>query len=334
MKKILILGGTGFVGRILSECLTKTDYSVTLFNRSKRNPSLFPEFSKIIGDRNTDDIFKITDKDWDVVIDFSGFFPDNIEIILSLLSGNIGRYIFVSSASVYDMENYSKLKYPIEENSPILTCTYEQRIDKHPFNFYGNKKAECERILQRSRDLDVIIFRPALIYGRYDPTDRFYYWLYRSKKQDQILLPEDGKTIQTNTYSEDFALILQEAIDIKKHQNVYNAITHSPISIKDMVYKMLKHFNREANVLNAPEEFLMKNNLSEWVDIPLWIKSFSYMMDNSALLKDFSVKLQTFETSIEKTADFYDKLGWNEPKDGISISRENELIHLLTNPVL
>ena len=192
MKNILILGGTGFVGRILSENLAQTGHKVTLFNRGKRNPSLFPQFEKITGDRNTADIFKIATSSWDVVIDFSGFFPDNIENLVSMLVGTTGRYIFISSASVYDVAHPSGLTYPIKEDFHLLPCTDEQKNDKHPFNFYGNKKAECERIILNADKLDTLIFRPALIYGRYDPTDRFYYWLYRTKSQDEIMIPENG----------------------------------------------------------------------------------------------------------------------------------------------
>lgn len=310
MKNILILGGTGFVGRILSEKLLKSDYSVTFFNRGKRNANLFPEFTKITGDRNTEDIFKIAAGRWDVVVDFSGFFPDNLETVVSLLKNSAGRYIFVSTASVYDVTHPSKLKYPIKENSPILKCTPEQRADKHPFNFYGNKKAECESILLGADWLDVIIFRPALIYGRYDPTDRFYYWLYRAKNQDKILLPDDGITEQTNTYSEDFASVLLKAIEIEEHNKIYNAVTHPALSIKNMVLKMCELFDTKPELINAKAKFLDKQNVSEWVGIPLWIKDFSYVLDNSQLLKDFNIKFNSFDESLTQTIGYYEKLNW------------------------
>ncbi len=331
MKNILILGGTGFVGRILSEMLSKTENNVTLFNRGKRNPALFPEFEKIHGDRNTEDVFKLATRSWDVVIDFSGFFPDNIEIVASLLKGNVKRYIFISSASVYDVANPEEITYPMKEDFKLLPCTYEQRVDKHPFNFYGNKKAECERILLKSDWLDIIIFRPALIYGRYDPTDRFYYWLYRTKTQDEIMLPDNGITKQTNTYSEDFAEVIFNAIDIEKHKPVYNAVTHPALSIKEMVTLMTGYFKRNPKFINASSEFLTEKNITEWVSIPLWIKDFSFILDNSDLISDFGIKFQKFENSIVRLNEYYSDLGWYEPKDGISIAREKELISLLKN---
>lgn len=329
MKNILILGGTGFVGRILSEKLSQTGHTVTLFNRGKRNPNLFPEFNKIKGDRNTEDIFQIATGKWDVVIDFSGFFPDNIEAIAGLLKGSAGRYIFISSASVYDVAHPSGISYPIKEDFHLLPCTYEQRIDKHPFNFYGNKKAECERVLFKTDWLDVIIFRPALIYGRYDPTDRFYYWLYRAKNADEILLPDNGVTEHTKTYSEDFACVLFKAIDVDKHDKVYNAVTHPPVSIKQMVTMETALFNRKPMFINAPAEFLTKNNVSEWVSLPLWIKDFNFVLDNSKLLKDMDIHFRTFEESLSETAEYYAGLGWYEPKEGLPIPREKELIGLL-----
>ena len=326
MKNILILGGTGFVGRILSENLTKSENKVTLFNRGKRNPSLFPEFNKITGDRNTVDIFKIATSSWDVVIDFSGFFPDNIENLVSILEDNAGRYIFISTASVYDVANPSGITYPINEDFHLLECTEEQRKDKHPFNFYGNKKAECERIILNSGKLDSIIFRPALIYGRYDPTDRFYYWLYRAKTQSEILLPEEGKSELTNTYSEDFAAVLQKAIELENHKSVYNAVTHPSITIKEMVEQMAKSFNRNPEFVSADDEFLARNNVSEWVGIPLWIKDFNFVLDNSGLLNDFKINFHSFSDSIKQTSEYYNKLDWYIPKDGVSLTQEKEFI--------
>src|SRR4030095_16123065 len=166
--KILILGGTGFVGRILTENLSKAGIMPVLFNRGKRNPDIFPELRKIKGDRETEDIRKIAKETWDAVVDFSGMFPDNVELIVNLLEGKVGRYIFISSVSAYEIDENDKSVNLINENFKTYPCTPEQRKDKNVIATYGQKKAEIERVLLNSTGLDVIIFRPALIYGRYD----------------------------------------------------------------------------------------------------------------------------------------------------------------------
>jgi 2'-hydroxyisoflavone reductase len=125
MKKILILGGTGFVGRILTEELIKAGNPPVLFNRGKRNAGIFPEIRKITGDRLTDDIKQIANESWDTVIDFSCMFPDNLDEITEMLNGKLSRYIFVSTASVYPMDDPEKWIEPVTEEAEILPCTPE-----------------------------------------------------------------------------------------------------------------------------------------------------------------------------------------------------------------
>lgn len=331
MKNILILGGTGFVGRLLTESLIKTDDKVTLFNRGKTNPGIFPEVNHIKGDRNTDDILKIVNTDWDTLIDFSGFFPDNIEMIAELLEGKVGRYIFISTGNAYSFEQMEKLNAPIDESVETEKCTPEQRLDKNPMNYYGNKKAECERILLSLDWLDTIIFRPSLIYGRYDPTDRFYYWLYRAKKQDNFLMPDRGKSLFTNTFSEDFAKIIQESITLEKHRKIYNASTHEPVSLREFVLKACDLLNTSPEILNAPAEFLEKYEVIQWQDIAMWISDFDMLFDNSRLKEDFDTKFHTFDESLEITIEYYSALGWKLPRYGLSPDKENELIGKLPN---
>jgi len=215
MKKLLILGGTAFVGRVVVEKLLRKKYDVTLFNRGKTNSNLFPKVKRILGNRETDDIKQILDKDWDCVIDLSGFYPLTFNKLIDDLKGRVGRYIFVSTISVYDLDKYGD-KY-VSENIETLPCSDEQKEPKDMMITYGNKKAECERILLSQDSFDKIIFRPSLIYGKYDYTDRFYYWLYKIMNQETILVPESTQSLSNYTYVDDFAKLIIEAIEIKKH---------------------------------------------------------------------------------------------------------------------
>lgn len=329
MKKILILGGTGFVGRILSEKLAQSDNDVTLFNRGKRNPDILPEHKRIIGDRETEDIRKISGRSWDVIIDFSGMRPGNLQRIVNMMKGKVNRYIFISTASVYPLE--TGIKLPIEEEQETLPCSKEQYDDPDINSTYGQKKAEMERILLGSDWLDSIIFRPALIFGRYDPSDRFYYWMYKAKKQDIILIPEHGKTKSTNTFSEDFANVIYSAIDIPFHNKIYNAVTHEAASIKDILDISSGLYKTSPQYINATVDFLRKHNVSEWGDMPMWLHDVELIMDNTKMLNDFPVKMHTFEHSVKMSADYYDTLNWQEPKYGLKPDREKELIKLLSN---
>ena len=328
--KILILGGTGFVGRILTENLIKKGLEPVLFNRGKRNTGIFPGLRRIYGDRLGSEINEIAKESWDAVVDFSGQFPDNIEMIARMLKGKAGRYIFVSSASAYYLEDEEKLKDPIKEEFEVYPCTAEQRKDPDVLATYSQKKAECEReLLKASEWMDVIIFRPALIYGRYDPSDRFYYWLYRSKLSGEILIPDNGSTRTTGTYSEDFALLLEKALTIEKHSKIYNAVTHFPVSIKEIIRHSASVLETNPKLITAPRQFFTENNVQPWGDVPLWLGGPDLVMDNSKVINEFKVEFQPFESSIRGCAEYYSALGWAAPSYGLSLDKERELIDIL-----
>ncbi len=328
MKKILILGGTGFVGRILTENLIKQDIFPVLFNRGKRSPGIFPELKHITGDRlNKEEIKQISGESWDVVIDFSCMFPVNLDEITEMLKGNVGRYIFISTASVYPMDDPADWKNPVKENAPTLPCTYGQKTDPDVLPTYGQKKAECERILLGKDWLDAVIFRPGLIYGRYDYTDRFYYWLYRVHNNSKILLPEGGKEKFTATYSEDFAELIRASIDTVKHNKVYNASTHAPETLRSYINYASQMLGTSPETINVSSEFIEKNELQPWGDLPLWVGGLNMAMDNSKATNDFPVFFHSFEESLKGCIDYYSSLGWKLPAAGISLERENELIN-------
>lgn len=329
MKKILILGGTGFVGRILTENLLKTENNITLFNRGKRNEGIFPGVRRITGDRDTDDIKQIKKEDWDVIIDFSCMFPDSVDLITDMLEDKIDRYIFVSTCSVYPLEEPEKLSFPIDETEQILPCTPEQRVDKDVMLTYGQKKAECERVLFGKEWLDAVIFRPALIYGRYDATDRFYYWLYKVHAQDKIMVPDNGVSKFTSTYSEDFASLIQSAIDVPNHNKVYNATTHDPVSFKELLDIASGYLNKSPQLINAPAKFLEEHKVTSWMDMPGWIDGMDLVMNNTRALNDFPIKFHSFADSVKGSIDYYSSLGWPEPKYGLKPEREKELIEEL-----
>ncbi|MBE2217661.1 MAG: NAD-dependent epimerase/dehydratase family protein [Ignavibacteria bacterium] len=329
MKKILILGGTGFVGRILTENLIKENIHPVLFNRGKRSPGIFPELRHITGDRMVkEDIKQIAAESWDVVIDFSCMFPVNLDEITESLKGKAGRYIFVSTCSVYPMDDPEMWKVPVDESTETLPCTEEQKVDPDILPTYGQKKAECERILLAKDWLDTIIFRPGLIYGRYDYTDRFYYWLHRAHSVNPILLPEEGREKFTATYSEDFAALIRSAIDIKSHNKVYNAVTHSPVSLKEYLDESCRQLGTSPEFVNVNMDFIEKNELQPWGDLPAWVGAMELVLDYSKALRDFPVKFHTFNESLKGCIDYYSSLSWKVPVAGLTPEREQELIKI------
>ncbi|MBK8658240.1 MAG: NAD(P)H-binding protein [Bacteroidetes bacterium] len=327
MKKLLILGGTNFIGRVVVEQLLLADaYDITLFNRGKRNATLFPTVKRIVGDRETDDHLKIADSTWDCIIDFSGYYPQSFDKMLNALRDKVKRYIFVSTLSVYDMAALEGSI--IDETTDILTCSNEQQTSPLP-DAYGEKKAEMERVLNRQAWLDSIIIRPSFVYGKYDFTDRFYHWLWRGKKQHNVLLPDstlhDFPITEVNQLSQG----ILNAIEVAEHSGIYNAVTFSDVTIR----KIVESAKPEGSTIVysiANEVFLKQHGVGQ-EQFPLYMP-LSVKVDNSKWLADF--RLQTPSTLLnEQTEKYYADLNWPEPKAGISLERERKLLVHLNAPV-
>ncbi len=323
MDKILVLGGTHFIGRNLIERLLETGAcDITLFNRQRTSPALFPELKKIKGDRETDDINKITTTDWDFVIDLSCYFPGTLNNLIGKLKGNVGRYIFISTISVYELELNAKSEI-ITENFKIQKCN-EEEAKNHSPETYGKRKAECEKILNQTEWLEKIILRPSVIYGKYDTTDRLYYWLDRIKQGNAFIVPNCSEKV-TLTYVKDLVNIMIESLKIQNRSATYNASTHEPFTLSEMVSRISRLMKKENEMVEITNKQLLGSNIKPAEDIPLWF-NLPLAISNSKLNGDFKMNLTSFDQSIEDTIKYYDNLNWPLCKAGFDCHAERMLV--------
>src|SRR5580698_1006742 len=165
--RILVLGGTKFLGVHIVGLALQHGHSVTLFNRGKTNADLFPQLVHLKGDRDGQ-LNALKGKHWDVVIDDSGYVPRLVKMSAELLAHNVQRYIFISTIGVY--ADYSK---PSNEDSPVSKMPDE--TSEKVSEFYGPLKALCEKAAEKAMPGRVASIRPGLIVGSRDPTERFTY---------------------------------------------------------------------------------------------------------------------------------------------------------------
>jgi len=188
--RILILGGTGFLGPALVEAARPRGHEVVLFNRGKTNPGLFPELEKLRGDRDPSKgagIKSLEGRAFDVVFDDSGYFPRHVAASAELLRANgTKRYVFVSSISCYASND-------IEGADETTACgtLADPAVEEFgaQFEYYGPLKAACEEAAKRSFGAEATIVRPGFIVGPGDPTDRFTYWPVRFARGGVALVP-------------------------------------------------------------------------------------------------------------------------------------------------
>ena len=188
---ILILGGTGFIGPHEINYARSRGHTVTMFNRGKTAPDMFPDVETLIGDRD-DQLDALKGRDWDAVIDNSGFYPRHVRLSAELLDGNVGKYMFVSSVSAYDADRLT-----LEDDE--FTAAYAVMADPTDESTanYGARKALCEQEVAKVYGDDAINVRPGIITGIGDPTERLRHWLRRMVAGNEILVPgQDDLPVQ------------------------------------------------------------------------------------------------------------------------------------------
>ncbi len=178
--RILILGGTKFLGRAVAEAAVARGHALTLFNRGQTNPELFPEVEKLRGDREGD-LGQLAGHVWDVVVDTSGNVPWVVTSSAALLSRAAAYYLFVSTRSVYA----PPYRPGFDESAP--TVDPDNGSTKDPGERYGALKLRCERVVAEIFPDAHAVIRPALIVGPHDPSGRFTYWPLRIARGAQSL---------------------------------------------------------------------------------------------------------------------------------------------------
>lgn len=263
--KILILGGTHFLGSHLIEKLQEHGHEVTLFNRGIGNPSLFPTVEKLQGNRDGD-LEAIKGRRWDAVIDTSGYLPRVVEASSKILAEATNHYTFISSISVY--ENFSK--FNIDENYPLAKL-HDEKNEEITEKTYGALKACCEDVIGRNFPNRSLIIRPGLIVGPFDPTDRFTYWPVRVIEGGKILAP--GKPTQNLQFIDvrDLAKWIVLMVE-RQATGIYNATgPASPITFEQLIEECQKFSKKDIAIQWIDEDFLIKNNLEDWTELPLWL---------------------------------------------------------------
>jgi len=182
-KKILILGGTGFIGpHFVSEALAEGAH-ITLFNRGKSQTTPTPGVETVLGDRNGQ-LDALKGRDWDVVIDDSGYVPRHVQLTTQLLREHAAHYVYISSISVYaDLSSAGTA-----EGAPLKQLENPSTEDVTPAN-YGGLKALCEKPVAVDFPKRHTIVRPTYIVGPGDHSDRFTYWPWRMARGGDMLAP-------------------------------------------------------------------------------------------------------------------------------------------------
>lgn len=263
--RILILGGTIFLGRALVDAARARGHQLTLFNRGKSNPALFPEVETLRGDR-TGDLDPLAGRRWDAVIDTCGYVPRVVGLSAQTLANQVGEYAFISTLSVY-----ADSSQPGQDETAMVGKLAVETIETVNGETYGPLKALCEQAAERALPGRTLIIRPGLIVGPYDPSDRFTYWPHRVAQGGEVLAPGSASAPVQIIDGRDLALwtlVLLEA----GQTGVYNATGPAqPLTMGAILDACREASRSEAAITWVDEAFLLARGVQPWSDLPLWL---------------------------------------------------------------
>jgi 2'-hydroxyisoflavone reductase len=330
--RILILGGTGFTGPYQVRYALRRGHKVTTFNRGKTHPGELPsEVEQLIGDRNGK-LDALKGRKWDVVIDNPTTLPAWVRDAAKILKGNVDRYVFISTISVY-----ADTSKGVDETAPLAKYEgadpYKETLEAMKasgYKTYGPLKALSEQEAEKWFPGKTLIIRPGLIVGPGDETDRFTYWPVRLDRGGEVLAPGAPTDPVQFIDAQDLA---EWTIRMAENRDtgIYNATGPAkPLGIGEMLDQIKGALKSDAKFTWVPAEFLGQQKVEAWSDMPVWAGDESGLARtniNRALGKGLTFRPLT-ETA-------RDTLAWfkSQPQDrqskmkaGITPEREAEVL--------
>jgi 2'-hydroxyisoflavone reductase len=263
---LLILGGTGFLGRHLAAAGLARGHAVTLLNRGRMAPGLFPQAEEIHADRRDLPAGLLRGRRWDAAIDTSGMHPAMVRASAGLLADAVEHYTYVSSISVY-----AGLGRPgTTEDAPTMAPLADVPAEVSE-ETYGALKAMGEREAEAAMPGRVLVVRPGLIVGPYDLSDRFGYWVRRVARGGRVLAPgRPDRPVQFVDARDlaDWTLRMVEA----RRTGVFNAVGPArPLQMEWLLETCRVESGSDATFAWASDDFLLKEGVLPWKELPLWI---------------------------------------------------------------
>ncbi|MBJ6763024.1 SDR family oxidoreductase [Myxococcaceae bacterium JPH2] len=334
-KRILILGGTGFLGPAIVTAAQARGHTLTLFNRGKTRPELFPNVEKLHGDRdpNKDEGLKsLAGRSWDAVVDTSGYYPRLVRASAELLAPNVKRYVFISSTSAYAND-----KTPGEDESAPTATLADPTVETmgKEFEFYGGLKRACEEVVEKAFAARATIVRPGYIVGPEDRTDRFTYWPVRFARGGEMLAPGAPSDPFQVIDVRDLAEWLVHLIE-NDTSGAYNAVGPGMAwTMGGMIDTCRTVTGKDTKVTWVPADFLEKNGEKGDGSLPIWMTPSGATAGAHLRKSDKAVKAGLKFRPVTDT--IRDTLAWfnaqpQERRDkfraGLTPEREKELLGL------
>jgi 2'-hydroxyisoflavone reductase len=317
--KLLVLGGTKFLGRHTVDAALADGHEVTIFTRGQTNPELYPEVEHLVGDRDGA-LDALAGRGWDGVVDTSGYVPRIFRQSVELLRDCVERYVFVSSISVY-----GDFREPVTEETAVAEL--EDAASEDVEADYGALKAACESVLDDVYGERGASVRAGLIVGPFDPTDRFTYWPRRLADGGDVLAPGDPAAPVQFVDARDLGAWL---VRLAEHGpgGAFNASGPAePLTLGALLDEANDAIGSGARLVWTDEQRILDAEVQPWMELPLWIPGDEYSGMQRADIRRALAAGLTFRPVRDTVLD---TLAWSreagEQRPTLSREREREIL--------
>jgi 2'-hydroxyisoflavone reductase len=262
--RILMIGGTAFVGRHITEAALRAGHDVTVFHRGQTGTELFPQATHLSGDRNAD-LSALADGSWDATVDVCAYFPRQVRSLATALGGRGGSYVYISSVSAYS----PSVPWGYDESAPLADVT-EPDAEQVTNENYGGLKVACERLATELFGPATTIIRPTYVIGPHDRTYRFTWWVDRIARGGDVLAPGDpGDAIQLID-ARDMASWIVSMLE-RSVTGTFHAVDPAPpFTFGEMLAAIAAEVGPPGTTLTwVPSDFLLAMGVTEG-QMPLW----------------------------------------------------------------
>jgi 2'-hydroxyisoflavone reductase len=247
--RILILGGTGFIGRTVVEDALARGHEPTLFTRGRSGAELFPEVPRLVGDRDVDDYAALSSGSWDAVVDCSGYVPRHVNRAMDALGDRVSRYLFISSNAVYQRSGIgpggtetTPLRAPVRDTEELSEQTY------------GPLKVACEDDVRARFGPAATIVRPGKVAGPHDPQTGLTYWVRRAGRGGRVALPGRPEQPVQLIDSRDLARLIVRLLEDDRGGAFHAVGPAEPVTMADVIHACARAAGTSVEIVPVPRE--------------------------------------------------------------------------------
>ena len=329
-KKILVLGGTAFLGPHFVRLAQAAGHTVTLFNRGKTNPELFKDLEQLRGDREKGELDALKGRTFDAIVDTSGYVPAHVEATAKLFAESASHYQFISTISVYGA--FGDRPDTIDEATEVATVGDEDVAKvstiRQSMSFYGPLKARCEAAAAAAMPGRVCTIRPGLIVGPGDTSDRFTWWPVRIDRGGEVLAPGDRDGHVQFLDVRDLAAWMLHCLE-QNVTGVHNATGFAGrTSMQEVLGACKCATSTPVELVWASEEFLAAEKVQPYMQMPLWIPRDGRSVVDCKKAIAAGLRFRPIADTVRDTLQWAKMERGDKPfgRTGLPAERERELI--------